>query len=153
MARSRRDGTTGALLMLDLDHFKSVNDSHGHPAGDKLIREVAEVLRGRTREGDVVGRLGGDEFAVALPSCRPDEANVVAEAIVTSIREHQPDDPEVEAVTVSVGVANFGIDPVMSYATLVSEADTAMYAAKDAGGDSFRVFHPDAIQVTAPSGP
>lgn len=150
MARSRRDGTTGALLMLDLDHFKSVNDSHGHPAGDKLIKEVAEVLRRRTRAGDVVGRLGGDEFAIALPSCRPDEANVVAEAIVTAIREHQPADEEIEGVTVSVGLANFGVDPLMSYATLVSEADAAMYAAKDAGGDGFRVFHPDAIRVSVP---
>ncbi|HVV90135.1 MAG TPA: diguanylate cyclase [Solirubrobacterales bacterium] len=150
MARSRRDGTTGALLMLDLDRFKSVNDSYGHPAGDRLIGEIAQVLRRRTREGDVLGRLGGDEFAIALPTCRPDEANVVAEAIVEAIREHKPSDPEIEAVTVSVGVASFGIDPVMSYATLVSEADTAMYAAKDAGGDGFRVFHPDAIRVTAP---
>ncbi|MBS1677210.1 MAG: diguanylate cyclase [Actinobacteria bacterium] len=149
MARSRRDGTTGALLMLDLDRFKSVNDSHGHPAGDKLIKEVSAVLRGRIREGDVVGRLGGDEFAVALPSCRPDEANVVAKAIVDAVREHEPDDPDVEAITVSVGVAVFGINPKMSYATLVSEADTAMYAAKDAGGDDFRLFDPDAIRVGA----
>jgi diguanylate cyclase (GGDEF)-like protein len=152
MARSGRDGTTGALLMLDLDRFKNVNDSYGHPAGDKLIREVATVLRKRTREGDILGRLGGDEFAIALPSCRPDEANVVAEAIVASIREHRPDDAEIDPVTCSVGVANFGIDQAMSYATLLSEADTAMYAAKDAGGDSFRVFHPDAIRVTAPGG-
>jgi len=152
MARSRRDGTTGALLMMDLDRFKSVNDSHGHPAGDKLIEEVASVLRRRTREGDVLGRLGGDEFAIALPSCRPDEASVVAEAIVTAIREHQPADPDVEPVTASVGVAVFGVDQLMSYATLISEADTAMYAAKDEGGDSFRVFHPDAIRVSAPGG-
>jgi diguanylate cyclase (GGDEF)-like protein len=152
MARSSRDGTTGALLMLDLDRFKNVNDSYGHPAGDELIREVAAVLRKRTREGDIIGRLGGDEFAIALPSCRPDEANVVAEAIVEAIREHRPDDGEIKPVTCSVGVANFGIDQAMSYAMLLSEADTAMYAAKDAGGDSFRVFHPDAIRVTAPSG-
>jgi diguanylate cyclase (GGDEF)-like protein len=147
MARSRRDGTTGALLMLDLDHFKEVNDSYGHPAGDTLIEEVAGVLRRRTREGDILGRLGGDEFAVALPSCRPDEATIVAEAIVTSIREHRSEDPEIASVTASVGVAIFGVDPLMSYATLVSEADTAMYAAKDAGGDGFRLFHPGAIQV------
>jgi diguanylate cyclase (GGDEF)-like protein len=147
MARARRDGTTGALLMLDLDDFKSVNDSHGHPAGDRLIKEVAAVLRRRTREGDVLGRLGGDEFAVALPSCRPDEAGVVAEAIVGAIRGHQSDDPDVASVTVSVGVALFGGDPLMSYVTLVSEADTAMYAAKDAGGDGFRLFHPDALRV------
>jgi diguanylate cyclase (GGDEF)-like protein len=150
MARSRRDGTTGALLMLDLDRFKSVNDSYGHPAGDKMIEEVAEVLRRRTREGDVLGRLGGDEFAVALPTCRPEEANVVAEAIVAAIREHQPADQEVEPITASVGVAIFGFDQMMSYATLVSEADTAMYAAKDAGGDDFRVFHPDSIRISAP---
>jgi diguanylate cyclase (GGDEF)-like protein len=150
MARSRRDGTTGALLMLDLDRFKSVNDSYGHPAGDRMIEEVAEVLRRRTREGDVLGRLGGDEFAVALPTCRPEEANVVAEAIVGAIRGHQPSESEVEPITASVGVAIFGFDQVMSYATLVSEADTAMYAAKDAGGDGFRVFHPDSIRVSAP---
>ena len=150
MARSRRDGSTGALLMLDLDRFKNVNDSYGHPAGDRLIEEVAQVLRRRTRAGDILGRLGGDEFAVALPTCRPDEANVVAEAIVGAIREHKPVDEEVDSVTVSVGVAVFGIDPLMSYATLVSEADTAMYAAKDAGGDGFRVFHPAELRVTAP---
>ncbi len=150
MARSRRDGSTGALLMLDLDDFKSVNDSHGHPAGDKLIAEIAAVLRRRTREGDVLGRLGGDEFAIALPSCRPDEANVVADAIVAAIREHRPADPEVEPITASVGVAVFGTDHLMSYATLVSEADTAMYAAKDAGGDGVRVFHADAIRVSTP---
>jgi diguanylate cyclase (GGDEF)-like protein len=150
MARSQRGGTTGALLMLDLDRFKSVNDSHGHPAGDKVIEEVADVLRRRTRAGDVLGRLGGDEFAVALPTCRPDEANVVAEAIVSAIREHQPEDQEVEPITASVGVAIFGMDELMSYATLVSEADTAMYAAKDAGGDGFRVFHPGSIRVSAP---
>jgi diguanylate cyclase (GGDEF)-like protein len=136
--------------MLDLDDFKSVNDSYGHPAGDRLIKEVAAVLRRRTREGDVLGRLGGDEFAVALPSCRPDEANVVAEAIVCAIREYHPEEPELAPVTVSVGVALFGVDPVMSYATLVSEADTAMYAAKDAGGDGFRVFHPDSIRLGVP---
>jgi diguanylate cyclase (GGDEF)-like protein len=150
MARSRRDGTTGALLMLDLDRFKSVNDSYGHPAGDKLIAEVADVLRRRTREGDILGRLGGDEFAIALPSCRPEEAAVVAEAIVTAIRDHQPGNPDIDPITVSVGIAIFGTDDLMSYATLVSEADTAMYAAKDAGGDGFRLFHPDAIRVAAP---
>jgi diguanylate cyclase (GGDEF)-like protein len=150
MARSRRDGSTGALLMLDLDRFKHVNDSYGHPAGDRLIEEVAQVLRRRTRAGDILGRLGGDEFAVALPTCRPDEANVVAEAIVTAIREHQPEEGEIGTITCSVGVAIFGIDPLMSYATLVSEADTAMYAAKDAGGDGFRVFHPAELRVTTP---
>jgi diguanylate cyclase (GGDEF)-like protein len=150
MARSRRDGSTGALLMLDLDHFKTVNDSHGHQAGDQLIEEVAAVLRRRTREGDILGRLGGDEFAVALPICLPGEASVVADAIITAIREHRSEDRQIAPITVSIGVAFFGEDPKMRYATLVSEADTAMYAAKDAGGDDFRVFQADAIQIGSP---
>ncbi|MBN9624591.1 MAG: GGDEF domain-containing protein, partial [Actinobacteria bacterium] len=98
---------------------------------------------------DVLGRLGGDEFAVALPTCRPEEANVVAEAIVGAIRNHRPIEEETDGVTASVGIALFGLDPLMSYATLVSEADTAMYAAKDAGGDGFRVFHPEALGIHA----
>ncbi|HEX3736605.1 MAG TPA: diguanylate cyclase [Solirubrobacterales bacterium] len=147
MARSRRDGTTGALLMIDLDNFKAVNDTFGHPAGDRLIKEVGRVLRERTREGDLLGRLGGDEFAVGLPGARPAEGEVVAEAIVRAIHGHPPDDPEVGTVTASIGVAFFGKDPMLSYTTLLSKADSAMYAAKEAGGDGFRVFHPDEIGI------
>ena len=74
LARSHRYGATGALLMLDLDHFKQVNDTLGHPAGDRVIAEIAEVLRGRARETDVLARLGGDEFAIVLPRCSSAEA-------------------------------------------------------------------------------
>jgi diguanylate cyclase (GGDEF)-like protein len=149
MARSRRDRTTGALLMLDLDHFKSVNDSRGHPAGDRMIEGIAEILRRRTRESDLLARLGGDEFAVLLPNSRPAEANLVAEVIVAAVRNYLVDEEGFEAITCSVGVAIFGEDPLMSYPTLLSEADTAMYAAKDAGGDGFRVFAPAAIREDA----
>jgi diguanylate cyclase (GGDEF)-like protein len=145
MARSRRDGTTGAMLMLDVDHFKLVNDNHGHPAGDQLIKEVAEVLRRRTRESDILARLGGDEFAVVLPHCSRSEAIVVAEAITEAIRRHVPEYDGVEPVTASVGVAMFGEDPRISPASIVSEADTAMYAAKDGGRDGVRVFDAAAI--------
>ena len=149
MARSRRDGTTGALLMLDLDHFKRVNDTRGHPAGDRLIKSIAEILRRRTRESDLLARLGGDEFAVLLPSSRPAEANLVAEVIVGAVRDYRGEEEGFEPITCSVGVAIFGEDPLMSYPTLLSEADTAMYAAKDAGGDGFRVFAPAAIREDA----
>jgi diguanylate cyclase (GGDEF)-like protein len=146
MARRHRDRGTGALLMLDLDHFKEVNDTHGHPAGDRLIEEVAEVLRRRARAGDIVARLGGDEFAVVLPRSTPAEAQAVAEALVEAIRHHDPALDGVDPVTASVGVAMFGVDPRMSYTTLVSEADTAMYAAKDGGRDGVRVFDAEAIR-------
>jgi diguanylate cyclase len=150
MARARRERTTGALLMLDLDHFKQINDSHGHPAGDQLIREVAAVLRRRGRESDVLARLGGDEFAVVLPRCSPSEARLVAEAIATAIREHVPGDG-IAPVTASVGVAMFGDHPRTSIASVVSEADTAMYAAKDGGRDGVRVFDATAVRGDTPS--
>ena len=141
MARSRRDGSTGALLMLDIDGFKRVNDSRGHPAGDRLIQEVAEILRKRTRKSDTLARLGGDEFAVILPRCSQGEAQLAAEAIATEIRVHRSGQTD-DGVTVSIGIALFGGDSRTSVATVVSEADTAMYAAKDEGRDAVRVFDP-----------
>jgi diguanylate cyclase (GGDEF)-like protein len=145
MARSRRDGTTGALLMLDIDEFKRVNDSRGHPAGDRLIQEVAGVLRRRARQSDTLARLGGDEFAVILPRCSQGEAQQAAEAIAAEIRGHRSEQTG-DAVTVSIGISMFGEDPRTSVATVVSEADTAMYAAKDEGRDGVRVFDPLAVR-------
>ncbi|HEV7769942.1 MAG TPA: diguanylate cyclase [Solirubrobacterales bacterium] len=152
VARSRREGTTGALLMLDLDHFKQVNDSLGHPAGDKLIKEVAAVLRRRARESDVLARLGGDEFAVVLPHCSLSEAQVVGEAIAAAVREHRPDVTGARPVTASIGIAMFGEDSRVSPELVASEADTAMYAAKDAGRDRVQVFDPLAVRDEAPKG-
>lgn len=139
VARSNRHRTPGALLMIDLDHFKHVNDTFGHPAGDRLIKEVAAILRERVRESDVLARLGGDEFAVILPNTSVAEARLVAEAIVTTIRDRSLVKDE-QGVTASVGIAVFGDDPRHSPESIVSEADTAMYAAKDCGRDGVRVF-------------
>lgn len=143
MARARRDGSTGAVLMIDLDGFKSVNDTHGHTAGDRLIQDVAELLRRRTRAGDVLARLGGDEFAVILPRSDREAARTVAESIAAAIREHPTHHGD--RVTASIGVALFGDDPARSPAAIVSEADTAMYASKDGGRDQVRVFEPGSV--------
>jgi diguanylate cyclase (GGDEF)-like protein len=148
MARSQRDHSTGALLILDIDDFKRVNDSQGHPAGDRLIQGVATALRRRTRQSDTLARLGGDEFAVILPRCSREEAETAAEAIAREIREYRSGE-ESEPVTVSVGVAMFGDDPRTSAATVFSEADTAMYSAKDEGRDGVRVFDPLAVREEA----
>jgi diguanylate cyclase (GGDEF)-like protein len=145
LARARRERTMGALVMLDLDHFKQVNDTHGHLAGDHLIVEVADLMRRRTRASDVLARLGGDEFAVILPRCTIGEARLAAEAIAKEIREHDPDG-EVEPVTASLGVAMFGDRPRTNIAAIVSEADTAMYAAKEEGRDGVRVFNREFIR-------
>jgi diguanylate cyclase (GGDEF)-like protein len=150
MARARRERTTGAVVMLDLDYFKRVNDTHGHPAGDRLIREVADVLRRRSRASDSLARLGGDEFAVVLPHCTAVEAQLAAEGIAKAIREHEPQDGG-DPITASVGVAMFGEHARSSIASVVSEADTAMYAAKDGGRDGVRVFDPLAIRGDAPA--
>jgi diguanylate cyclase (GGDEF)-like protein len=152
MARGRRDGTAGAVLMLDLDRFKEVNDTHGHQAGDRMIQEIAAVLRDRTRESDVLARIGGDEFAIVLPRCTPAEARVVAESVAQAIAEHRSGDERLAPITASVGVAIFGNDPRTSIETVISEADTAMYAAKDDGRDRVRVFDPHSIRdETEPS--
>ena len=138
LARSRREDTVGAVLMLDLDNFKQVNDTLGHPAGDRVIAEIAGVLRDRMRATDVVARLGGDEFAVVLPRCELDEAEEVADAIAKAIRLHTPKGGAVPPITASIGIATFG-PRAESYDAVLSAADNAMYEAKRAGRDSVRV--------------
>ncbi len=138
LARSRREDTVGAVLMLDLDNFKQVNDTLGHPAGDRVIADIAGVLRGRMRETDVVARLGGDEFAIVLPRCELDEAEEVAEAIAQAIRQHTPPGEAAPPITASIGIATFG-PRAQSYDAILSAADDAMYAAKRAGRDAVRV--------------
>ncbi len=139
MARSRRQLTPGALLLIDLDHFKSVNDSLGHLAGDRLLKQIGELLDDRLRESDSLARLGGDEFAILLPDTGLRQARLVAESLTAAIREgavvedHPP-------VTASIGVATFDGDPRLDVHTIIAEADLAMYAAKDDGRDRVRVF-------------
>jgi diguanylate cyclase (GGDEF)-like protein len=131
VARARRYGTAGAMLMLDLDGVKGVNDSLGHQAGDELIAGCGATLRERLRESDLLARLGGDEYAVLLPAGGRADAEVVADALVAAIRERG--EPR---VTVSIGVAVIGDDTQHADALLVS-ADRAMYAAKRRGGDGY----------------
>ncbi len=138
LARSRREKTVGAVLMLDLDNFKQVNDTLGHPVGDRVIADIAELLRARMRVTDVVARLGGDEFAVALPRCDLDEAEDIADAIATAIRLHVLPGEAAPPVTASIGIATFGSGSD-GYDAVLSAADTAMYEAKHAGRDTVRV--------------
>ena len=142
MARSRRQLTPGALLLIDVDHFKSVNDSLGHLAGDRVLKEIADVLSDRLRESDSLARLGGDEFAILLPDTGLREARLVAESLTKAIREGT-ETGDGAAVTASIGVALFDGDPRVDVPTVIAEADLAMYAAKDDGRDRVRVFDID----------
>lgn len=138
LARSRREKTVGAVLMLDLDNFKQVNDTLGHAVGDRVIAGIAGVLMARMRVTDVVARLGGDEFAVILPRCELDEAEDIADAIAGAIRLHTQPDEAAPPITASIGVATFGPESE-GYDAVLSAADNAMYEAKRAGRDSVRV--------------
>jgi diguanylate cyclase (GGDEF)-like protein len=138
LARSRREKTVGAVLMLDLDNFKQVNDTLGHPVGDRVIADIAAVLSSRMRVTDVVARLGGDEFAVVLSRCDLDEAEDIADGIATSIRLHVLPGEATPPITASIGIATFGPSS-NDYDAVLSAADDAMYEAKRAGRDSVRV--------------
>ena len=128
VVHGRRYGMSGALLLLDLDDFKQVNDSFGHRAGDGVLTAVAEVLRGRLRESDIVARFGGDEFAVLMPVGGVNEAaelaNLLADAICGDVPS--PAGP----LYASIGIALF--DEATTPDKILSEADDAMYADKRA---------------------
>ena len=128
-----RHGTGGVLLLLDLDGFKTVNDTHGHQAGDQLIVAVAELLRGRVRQSDVVGRLGGDEFGIITPFGRQSEGRQLAQSLLDVLRART--DPRGTRVGASIGIAEFR--DKRSGHEVAAAADAAMYRAKAAGGDQF----------------
>jgi diguanylate cyclase (GGDEF)-like protein/PAS domain S-box-containing protein len=135
-----RYGGGGAVLLIDLDHFKAVNDQFGHRAGDDLLKAVAASLRERIRETDVLARLGGDEFGVILRKVGAGQAEVVADGIVKALRRQTAMLAERQIpVTASVGVAL--IDGLPSIEILAA-ADLAMYEAKEAGRDRFAVYRP-----------
>ena len=128
-----------ALIMLDIDHFKQFNDRFGHPAGDELLRQVAQVLRESARAYDVAARYGGEEFALLLPNTALEQAVQVAERLRLQIRAIE--DPHAP-VSASFGIATYryGTPP----ATLVYEADAALYRAKRAGRNRVCVYEPEA---------
>jgi diguanylate cyclase (GGDEF)-like protein len=132
-ARSRRHGRELCVLMMDLDHFKNVNDEYGHLTGDFVLRELAGLLAQRVRREELLARYGGEEFVLVLPETRLDGAQAYAEALRKMIEEHdfRFEDQHLH-ITVSVGVAAF--DPDMVRPTdLVAAADEKLYEAKRAG--------------------
>lgn len=134
--RSDREGFSMSFMMLDVDHFKSYNDSYGHPAGDEALRLVANVIRDTLRGADVAARYGGEEFSILLPQTTAEEAAAIAERIRSNI-EHA-NFPH-RLVTTSIGVASCSAELCAS-ADLVSAADRALYEAKRLGRNRVRTF-------------
>ncbi|TWC32784.1 response regulator receiver modulated diguanylate cyclase [Pseudomonas sp. SJZ079] len=134
LERALRGGSQASVVMLDIDHFKKVNDSYGHPAGDNVIRALANLLRQRLRRVDSLGRYGGEEFLAVLPECPPDQAL----RIIDEIRQRFADlrfivEGTEFAVTLSAGISC--TDAEISASELLERADRALYAAKEAGRD------------------
>ena len=142
LARISRTGRDLAVLFVDLDDFKSVNDTLGHAPGDALLLEVSRRITSCVRPGDTVARLGGDEFAVLMEEADEPLAVAVAERLQAALHTPFPlGDAEI-CVTASVGIARSGADTV-SEAELLRNADVAMYQAKDSGKARYTVFRPE----------
>jgi diguanylate cyclase (GGDEF)-like protein len=133
--RSRRYGTHLALILVDIDNFKAVNDRHGHQCGDEVLRAVAPVLSGSLRELDLAGRFGGEEFALVLPGTAAVSARRIAEQIRRALAKVTVVGPggELVGVTASFGAAEFPANA--SVASLIEAADRALYQAKRDGKD------------------
>jgi diguanylate cyclase (GGDEF)-like protein len=142
IARANRYNRPGALVMIDVDHFKSVNDAHGHPAGDQVLRQLAEIAATTLRPSDVFGRLGGEEFALLLPETNGTDAILVAERLRQTIADHVIHLPSGETlrITASFGVALLAQDS--TFATCVERADAMLYAAKADGRNRTKLAEP-----------
>ena len=131
--RSERTGRPFSLLMLDLDHFKQVNDRHGHQTGDEVLRQCAAILKKSVRSIDTVARYGGEEFCIILPETSLDAARAVAEKVREAIKALPEPVP-----TVSIGVSLW--QPKQPHGELLARADKALYHAKETGRDRVEVF-------------
>jgi two-component system cell cycle response regulator len=148
-ARAARNRVPLSMLLLDIDHFKSVNDTYGHHGGDLVLVEVSHRLSTMLRAGDVVARYGGEEFAVLLPATGPKQAREIAERLRRAVGSVPiaVDDDRVLQVTVSVGVA--GMPAVPTTAELVVTADRALYAAKNSGRNRVITASDDQVRHAA----
>jgi diguanylate cyclase (GGDEF)-like protein len=141
LQRSRRDGQPLALLMIDIDDFKAVNDSFGHLVGDIVIKDVADILRRSVRVFDVCSRFGGEEFAVLMPGTTVESAMKVAERIRERVESYRPADKRLSAVrvTASVGLAAVSSSGATA-GSLIAQADDALYLAKRQGKNRLWAF-------------
>ncbi|MDA8384437.1 MAG: EAL domain-containing protein [Betaproteobacteria bacterium] len=147
LADVKRSGREGALLYLDLDQFKVINDTCGHAAGDALLKQLAGLLHGGVREGDTLARLGGDEFGVLVENCPLGQALRIADALREAVQDFRFSwQGKLFAVGVSIGIVGIG-SSTESIGTLLSAADAACYAAKERGRNRIHLFEPNDLEL------
>jgi diguanylate cyclase (GGDEF)-like protein/PAS domain S-box-containing protein len=148
IAKCARSQQLGALMFIDLDNFKQVNDTHGHLLGDQLLKQVAQRLQVNLRESDTVSRLGGDEFVVILehlgsnPLEAARQAEMLCEKLLLQLNKPYPLGNQQQQSTPSIGITLIGTSPSDTTEELMRRADAAMYQAKDAGRNTIRFFDP-----------
>jgi len=138
LSRSDRTGRPVAVIYIDLDRFKQVNDKHGHQVGNEVLRRVGRLLKSNARSHDLVGRLGGDEFFLILPETRVEETTVVAERLRKAMHHlvyRSREGTTIDYLRVSIGIAGYPRD-AEDVDELLNQADRAMYMAKKEGGDA-----------------
>jgi len=138
LQRASRHGLHTSIVLIDIDHFKLVNDNLGHLEGDRLLGILAKIFSKQSRNLDIVGRLGGDEFLVILPMTNADEAKIYIKRVLDTLRRLQEDHPEFGPQAISIGVAEsprHGTTP----STLLRAADAALYRVKRSGGNGIQV--------------
>lgn len=153
ISRCRRFGRPLSLLMLDLDDLKAINDSHGHQAGDVVLREVVSTLKKSVRYHDIVARYGGDEFAIILVETGKAESVVTASRAVNLVATQSHPDRGIDVTprhttTISIGVSSYPSD-AQDEDELIREADRALYAAKASGGNCVRAARPSELPLLA----
>ena len=138
MARSCRNGQPLTLAILDIDHFKKINDRCGHPVGDTVLVFLAQFLKLSLRTVDLVGRIGGEEFAIALVETDAEAAKLVIERLLVRLRALSPDSTDDSNLSVSVSLGATAVRPGDTLDSAILRADEALYAAKNGGRDQYR---------------
>jgi diguanylate cyclase (GGDEF)-like protein len=145
--RSIRYMESLSIIMIDIDHFKKVNDTYGHTTGDEVLHETAQICKQSLREVDLIGRYGGEEFIILLPETDAVEAYLVAERLCTLIADHKFNTKSgIIHITASLGVASIE-DKGYSIKSLLDHSDQALYTAKQEGRNRVKRYKPTMIQI------